>query len=71
MKTSFNIINARHKRLFLVPLLLNLGILETKDKCTILLLTDLTWIFHYFCVRLYVLFSPIKKRVALFSEFFV
>ena len=44
---------------------MNLGILETKHKCTTLLSTDLAWIFHYFCVRLFVLCSPVKKRVVL------
>ena len=60
-----------HKRSLLVLLLMNLGILETKHKCITLLSTDLAWIFDYFCVRLFVLFSSIKKRAALFSEIFV
>ena len=51
-----------HKRSFLVLFLLNLGILETKHKFATLLLTDLAWIFHYFCVRLFVLFSPKRKE---------
>ena len=41
---------------------MNLGILETKHKCTTLLSTDLAWIFHYFCERLFVLCSPVKKE---------
>ena len=59
---SFNIIKTCHERSFLVLLFLNLGILETKHKCTTLLSTDLAWIFHYFCVRLFFLFSAIKKE---------
>ena len=51
-----------HKRSFLVLLLLNLGILETKHKFATLLSTDLAWIFHYFCVRLFVLFWPTRKE---------
>ena len=51
-----------HKRSFLVLLLLNLGILETKHKCTTLLSTDLAWIFDYFYLRVFVLFSPLKKE---------
>ena len=54
-----------HKSSFLVLLLLNLGFLETQHKCTTLLSTDLAWIFHYFCVRLFVLCSPIKKESCL------
>ena len=56
-----------HKRSFLVLLLFNLGILETKHKCTKLLSTDLACIFHYFfsfCFNL-------EKRDTLFSEIFV
>ena len=71
MPTPSNIINTRHKRSFLVLFLLNLGILETKHKGTILLSTDLAWIFHCFWVRLFVLFSPIKKRIALVSEIYI
>ena len=55
---------------FLILLLLNLGILETKHKCTKLLSTDLAWIFDSLYVRFFVLFSPIKKESRLILENF-
>ena len=56
--------------LFLVLLLLNLGILEMEHKCTTLLSTDLAWIFHYFCTRLFLLFWPVKKQSRLILKNF-
>ena len=67
---SFNIIKTCHERSFLVLLFLNLGILETKHKCTTLLSTDLAWIFHYFCARRLVLFWPVKKESRLILKNF-
>ena len=43
-KMSFNMIEACRKRSFLAFPLLNLGILETKHKCTTLPSTGLAWI---------------------------
>ena len=51
-----------HERSILVLLLSNLGIVETKHKWTTLLSTDLAWIFHYFDLRLFVAFLPMKKE---------
>ena len=59
---SFSMIKACHKRSLQVLLLFNLGIVEMKHKCTTLPSTDLAWIFDYFCVKLFVLFSSIKKE---------
>ena len=47
---------------FLVFLLLSLGILDTKHRCTRFPSTYLVLIFHYFYVMFFVLFSPIKKE---------
>ena len=49
---------------------MSLGILEMKHKCATLLSIDLTWIFHYFCMRVFVLFSPLKKRELPYSRKF-
>ena len=57
-----------HKRSFLVPLLLNLGSLETKHKYATLLSSDLAWIFNYFHVRVFVSFSPLKKKRSIYSR---
>ena len=66
-----SMIKTYHKSSFLVLLLLNLGILETKHKCATLLSTDLAWNFHYFCVRLFVLCSATKKRELPYSRKFL
>ena len=61
-KISSNMIKTCHQRWFLVLLLLSIGILETKHKCTSLLSAYLAWIFHYFCVMVFVLLLAIKKE---------
>ena len=49
----------------------SLRILETEYKYTTLLSTDLAWIFHYFGVMVFVLFSPMKKESRLIIQNFI
>ena len=55
-------INTCHKHSFLVLHVLSVEILETIHKCTTLFSIDLAWIFHHFCVMVFVLFPPVKKK---------
>ena len=49
---------------------MSLGVFETKHKWATLLLIDLTWIFHYFCMRVFLLFSSLEKRELPYSRKF-
>ena len=50
----------------MVLLLLSFSVLEKTQT-----LTDLTWIFHNFCLIFYFVFAYKKKRAALSLEIFV